>query len=276
MIVVTGATGQLGFELQRILSGAVPVTFLNSTQLNLRNPAQITSVITELHPSLLINAAAYTQVDKAESEPQIAHQVNCEAPAQMAALARELGFRFIHFSTDYVFDGQADAPYTEDDAVSPQSVYGKSKADGERAILDVLPSALILRTSWVYSSHGKNFVKTVLKFGAENAKMRVVFDQIGTLTYARDLAQMVLEARDLSGIFHYSNEGVGSWYDVACAVKRLKKLTFEIEPILSCDYPTRAKRPRYSVLDKSKLKAAISIKIPHWMESLEKCLSEIS
>ena len=286
MIVVTGSTGQLGFELHRILAGLganAPVTFLSSAELDLRNSTQIKKVIADLRPALFINAAAYTRVDKAESEPQIARQINTEAPAQIATLAREMAFHLIHISTDYVFDGKASRPYTEDDPVCPQSVYGKSKADGERAVLDILPSALILRTSWVYSSHGKNFVKTVLRFADEcktgktvPAKMRVVFDQVGSLTYARDLAQTLLAARDLSGIFNYSNEGAASWYDVACTIKKIKGLPLEIEPILTRDYPTDARRPHYSVLDKTKLKTALNIKIPHWQESLEKCLSEIS
>ncbi len=285
MIVVTGATGQLGFELRRILNNAVsghsrgdskPAIFLDSKALNLRNPEQIKNVLADLRPTVLINAAAYTQVDKAESEPEIAQEVNVNAPAHMARLAHDLGFRFIHISTDYVFDGRAREPYTEDSPISPQNIYGQTKATGERAVLEALPSALIVRTSWVYSSHGHNFVKTVLRLAKERKYLRVVFDQVGSLTYAHDLAQTLLRARDLSGIYHFSNEGVSSWYDVACAVKRLKNLSLEIEPILTRDYPTPAKRPLYSVLDKSKLKSALNLKIPHWMESLEKCLKEIS
>ena len=278
MIVVTGATGQLGFELQRVLLGQSrePAIFLNSTQLNLRNSEQIKSVIVDLHPTVLINAAAYTQVDKAEGEPEIVRSVNVDAPAHMARLARNLGFRFIHISTDYVFDGKACEPYTENSQINPQNVYGRTKADGERAVLETLPSALIIRTSWVYSRQGHNFVKTVLRLAKERTELRVVFDQVGSLTYAHDLAQTLLKARDLSGIYHFSNEGASSWYDVACAVKRLKNLSLEMEPILTRDYPTPAKRPHYSVLDKSKLKSALNLKIPHWMESLEKCLKEIS
>ncbi len=280
MIVVTGATGQLGFELRRLIEGSgantESVTFLNSKELDLRETPRIRSVLAEIRPSLLINAAAYTQVDKAESEPEIAHQVNVEAPKQMARLAREMNFRLIHLSTDYVFDGQACEPFREEARLNPQSVYGRTKADGEAAVLGELPTALIVRTSWVYSSHGQNFVKTVLRIAKERNEMRVVVDQVGSLTYARDLASAVLAARELSGIYHFSNEGAASWYDVACAVKRLKRLSLSVEPILTRDYPTPAKRPHYSVLDKTKIKIALNLKIPHWMESLETCLKEIS
>lgn len=280
MIVVTGATGQLGFELRRLLEGSAgntePVTFLNSKELDLRETPRIRSVLAEIRPSLLINAAAYTQVDKAESEPETARQVNVEAPKQMARLAREMNFRLIHLSTDYVFDGRACEPYREEAPLAPQCVYGQTKADGEAAVLGELPTALIVRTSWVYSSHGHNFIKTVLRLAKERNEMRVVVDQVGSLTYARDLASAVLAARELSGIYHFSNEGAASWYDVACAVKRLKRLSLAIEPILTRDYPTPAKRPHYSVLDKTKIKSELHMKIPYWMESLETCLKEIS
>lgn len=274
MIVVTGASGQLGHELKKILGDTA--RFLTSQQLNLQNLSAIQSMVEELKPSLLINAAAYTAVDKAESEPDIAKLVNADAPGEMARLAHEKKFRFVHLSTDYVFDGKAYEPYKEDHAVRPVNAYGKSKADGEAAVLKADPKALIVRSSWLYSAHGKNFVKTVLRIAQEKPSIRVVFDQIGSLTSARDLAQVLLKARDLSGIYHYSNEGVGSWYDVACAIRKICKLSMNVEAILTKDYPTPAARPAYSVLNKTKIKTDLNLKIPHWMESLEQCLKELS
>jgi dTDP-4-dehydrorhamnose reductase len=273
MIVVTGATGQLGFELRRLLGDSA--TFLDRKELDLADTLALNRKIESLKPSLLINAAAYTAVDKAESEPELARKINVEGPTELAKLGQKMGFRLVHISTDYVFDGTASTPYKETDAVHPQGIYGQTKADAEQAILHEQPEALILRTSWVYSSHGKNFVKTVLRIAQEHKVMRVVFDQIGSLTYAKDLAATILQARELSGIYHYSNEGVGSWYDVACAIKKFRNLSMAVEPILSQDYPTPAKRPHYSVLDKTKIKSALKLQIPHWMESLEKCLKEI-
>jgi dTDP-4-dehydrorhamnose reductase len=272
MIVVTGATGQLGFELRRILGDRA--AFVDRGQLDLSNVTQAS--VEKLKPTLLINAGAYTAVDKAESEPALARQVNTEGPAVLAQLGQKMGFKLIHLSTDYVFDGSATKPYREDHPLHPQSVYGKTKADGEKAVMQEQPEALIIRTSWVYSSHGKNFVKTVLRLAQEHKVMRVVNDQIGSLTWARDLADAVLQARDLSGIYHYSNEGTGSWFDVASAIKKIRGLSMAIEAIPTKDYPTQALRPHYSVLDKTKIKTALNLNIPHWMESLEKCLKEIS
>lgn len=272
MIVVTGATGQLGFELKRRLGEQA--TFVDRTGLDLANVTQ--AAVEKLKPTLLINAGAYTAVDKAESEKDLAQKINVEGPSRLAKLGQQMGFKLIQISTDYVFDGTASTPYKETDPVHPQGVYGKTKADAEKAVLQEQSDALVIRTSWVYSSHGKNFVKTVLRIAQEHKVMRVVYDQIGSLTYAGDLADAILKAKDLSGIYNYSNEGVGSWYDVTCAIKRFRNLSLAIEPILSAEYPTPAKRPHYSVLDKTKIKSALKLQIPHWMESLEKCLKEIS
>jgi dTDP-4-dehydrorhamnose reductase len=272
MIVVTGATGQLGFELKRLLGDKAQ--FVDRRELDLANVS--TAAVEKLKPTLLINAAAYTAVDKAEIEPDLARKVNTEGPATLAKLGQKLGFKLVQLSTDYVFDGTAKTPYKETDKVNPQGVYGKTKADGEKAVLQEQPGALIIRTSWVYSSHGKNFVKTVLRIAQEHKVMRVVNDQVGSLTYAGDLAAAVLQARDLSGIYNYSNEGVGSWYDVTCAIKKFRGLAMTVEPITTAQYPTPAKRPLYSVLDKTKIKSALQLHIPNWMESLEKCLKEIS
>jgi len=274
MIVVVGASGQLGFELRRqITSDAV---FLGRPEFDLDNLDQATKSIELLKPSLLINATAYNQVDKAENETQKARHINVEAPARLAEVARKLSSRMIHVSTDYVFDGTSTTPYKETDVTHPLGAYGQSKLNGEKAVLANHPQALVVRTSWLYSSHGQNFVKTVIRLDQEKKNMRVVNDQIGSPTWAKDLAAALLKGRDLAGLFHYSNEGAVSRYDFACAVKKLKNLNLAIEPIATSEYPTPAKRPHYSVLNTNKIKSALNISIPHWMESLEKCLNEQS
>ncbi len=274
MTVVFGASGQLGSELRRILpEGAI---FADVAEVDFTDLDGLTSAVREMKPTLLINAAAYTAVDKAESERELAFQVNCAAPQRLAELASLMKFKLIHVSTDYVFNGQSAAPYEEFQDTDPLNVYGESKAEGEKAVTEACPQALIVRTSWVYSSFGKNFVKTVLRVAAEKKGMNVVNDQVGSPTWAADLAKVLLTARDLEGIFHYTNEGVASWYDVAFAVKYFNKLDFPLLPIASDDYPTPARRPRMSLLSKTKIKGSLGIKIPHWMESLEKCLKEMT
>lgn len=273
MIFVTGANGQLGNELKRILPEA---TFLDRETLDLSNMSIVESFLKNNKISLLINAGAYTQVDKTESDKELALKVNSEAPSLMARYSLEKKFKLIHFSTDYVFNGNSSTPYNENDFVDPVNFYGQTKQNGEAGVLLHNPESLIIRTSWVYSTYGKNFIKTILKFGAEREILNVVFDQVGTLTSAKDLAEITLKARELSGIFHFSNEGVSSWYDVAHEIKRRKKIKANIVPILSQDYPTPAKRPHYSVLDKSKIKNDLGINIPHWTESLEICLKNLS
>lgn len=273
MILVLGASGQLGSELKRILPDA---RFFDEQQANFNDLDDVEKQIRQARPQLLINAAAYTAVDRAEEEREIAFKVNCEAPAKLAQLAADLKFKFIHVSTDYVFNGQSAAPYEEFQDTDPLNVYGESKAEGEKHVLENCPEALIVRTSWVHSASGKNFIKTVLRVAAEGKGMNVVNDQIGSPTWAADLARTLLLGRELSGIFHYTNEGVASWYDVAFAVKHLRKLDFPLLPVSSEEYPTPARRPRMSLLNKSKIKASLGIQIPHWMESLEKCLKEMS
>lgn len=273
MIFVTGANGQLGNELRLKLPHA---TFLEREKLDLSNLSQVESFLKETKIELLINAGAYTQVDKAEAEHELALKINAETPQLMARYAREKKFKLIHFSTDYVFSGQGFTPYLETDEVRPVNFYGQTKLQGEIGVMEENPESLIIRTSWVYSQFGKNFIKTMLKFGAERDSLNVVFDQIGTLTSAEDLAGVTLKARELSGIYHYSNEGVSSWYDVAYEIKRITEFKASVLPILSAEYPTPAKRPNYSVLNKNKIKNALGIKIPHWTESLELCLKKLS
>ncbi len=273
MTVVLGASGQLGSELKRIVpAGAI---FADENKIDFTDIDGLTTAVREMKPTLLINAAAYTAVDNAESERELAFKVNCAAPRRLAELAGDMKFKFIHVSTDYVFNGQSASPYEEFQDTDPLNVYGESKAEGEKGVIEACPESLIVRTSWVYSASGKNFVKTVLRVAAEKKGMNVVNDQIGSPTWAADLAKILMLGKDLTGIYHYTNEGVASWYDVACAIKYIRKLDFPLFPILSDDYPTPARRPRMSLLNKSKIKNSLGIQIPHWMESLEKCLKEL-
>jgi dTDP-4-dehydrorhamnose reductase len=274
MIYVTGANGQLGSELRQKLGPKA--VFLNRDQLDLSDIGAVERFLKQTKIELLINAGAYTLVDKAETEQKLALIINSETPKLMSKYSREKKFKLIHFSSDYVFNGNNFLPYVETDLLDPVNFYGKTKLEGERGVLEENPESLILRTSWVYSSFGKNFVKTVLRIAAERDQLNIVFDQVGTLTFAQDLADTTLKARELSGIYHYSNEGVSSWYDVAIEIRRIMKLKTTIMPILSHEYPTPAKRPHYSVLNKNKIKQALGISIPHWTESLEICLQKPS
>lgn len=273
MIYVTGSDGQLGQELRKKLPEA---TFLTRKEIDLANPQEIESFLSSTKITTLINCAAYTQVDKAETEQAHCMSINEAAPDLMARYSKSKNFKFIHFSTDYVFNGNGCTPYKETDVCDPLNFYGESKLAGEQRILQENEKSLIIRTSWVYSSFGKNFVKTILKAGAERESLNVVYDQVGTLTWASDLADITIKAQQLEGVFHYTNEGVSSWYDVAHALKKIKNFKAAVNPILSSGYPTPAKRPHYSVLDKQKIKSALNITIPHWTESLELCLKELS
>jgi dTDP-4-dehydrorhamnose reductase len=273
-IFITGATGQVGGEIQRLYPD---VTFLTRSEVDLASAESIKTYFKNLRPKLIINCSAYTQVDLAEKERELAFKVNAQAPAILAGLCE----RFVHFSTDYVFNGQGPRPYVESDPVGPVSVYGQSKLQGESLVLEANPSSVIIRTSWVYSDIGKNFVKTMIRLGIERGELKVVADQIGSPTYARDLAQVVVDNAIKSwnfkgGIYHYANEGVASWYDFAQEIMRMKGLKCRVYPLRTEDYPTPAKRPHYSVLDKTKIKTELGISIPHWKESLELCLQKLS
>lgn len=274
MIYITGANGQLGNELKKKLgSNAI---FLTREMLDLQNHDAVENFMKSTKIELLINAGAYTQVDKAEQEREVCSAINEIAPKIMARYSREKKFKLIHFSTDYVFNGAGITPYKESDKTDPVNFYGETKLKGEKSVLAENPDSLVVRTSWVYSTFGKNFIKTILKFGAERDSLNVVYDQVGSLTNAADLADIALKARELSGIYHFSNEGVSSWYDVAFELKRQKAFKASIHPVLSHQYPMPAKRPNYSVLDKAKIKNALGIQIPHWTESLNLCLKELS
>lgn len=272
MIYVSGDTGQLGFELKQILGDQA--IFLNRHQLDVSDLSQVESFFNNNKVSCFINTAAYTLVDKAEAEQDLAKKINSTSPALISSLSKKYGFKFIHFSTDYVFSGNHFVPYMEEDIKNPVNFYGSTKAEGEDAILRENPNSLIFRTSWLYSSYGKNFLNTIIRLASERSVLNIVYDQVGTPTYAAELAMVTLKSKDLSGIYHFSNEGVCSWYDFAIEIKKNLNLKCDINPILSSEYPTPAKRPNYSVLNKNKIKSDLGIKIPHWTESLELCLKK--
>jgi len=286
-ILVTGSSGQLGLSLKMIAKdySDYGFTFAQREQLDLSNGKSITAFFKQNKFDLIINCAAYTAVDKAESEPELADQINHLAVKQLAELAKQYNTKLIHISTDYVFNGQNYKPYIETDEVAPQSVYGETKLKGEQALLAEMPnSALIIRTSWVYSEYGNNFVKTMLRLGKERDALNVIFDQIGTPTYAHDLAQAIMaivssdtfkQANVNSEIYHYSNEGVCSWYDFSKTIFELSNINCDVSPIETKDYPTPATRPHYSLLNKAKIKHEFNLSIPYWKESLKQCLKTI-
>ena len=271
-ILITGANGQLGTELAKLLPEAV---LTDVADLDITDFQAVQSFVQERQIKTIINAAAYTAVDKAEDEPSVAHKINVQGPENLA----KTGCKIIHISTDYVFDGTNHQPYRPEDKTNPVSVYGKTKAEGENAVLKNAPIAAIIRTAWLYSPYGNNFVKTMRRLGAERDTLNVVADQIGTPTYAADLAKAIKQIlpqlnEQTKGIYHFTNEGVCSWYDFAVEIMRLSKLSCKVLPITSAEYPTKAQRPFYSVLDKNKIKKTFHLEIPHWKESLEQCLKQ--
>ncbi|MDP3465869.1 MAG: dTDP-4-dehydrorhamnose reductase [Sulfuricurvum sp.] len=282
-ILVTGATGQLGSEIKTIATNYPQhdFTFADRSALDISNLCKLEDYFDDKTFDVIINCAAYTAVDKAENENDLADTINHRAVSLLAKIAKKKNMTFIHISTDYVFDGQNYRPYIETDTTDPQGVYGRTKQDGENAILDVaLKNSIIIRTSWVYSSFGSNFVKTMLRLGKERDALGVIFDQVGTPTYAHDLAKTILDIlpqinNESPEIYHYSNEGVISWYDFSQAIFELSKIQCQINPITTDQYPTQAKRPHYSLLNKSKIKNNFEITIPYWRDSLKKCLKEL-
>jgi dTDP-4-dehydrorhamnose reductase len=231
------------------------------------------------HPAYLINCAAYTAVDRAEQEKDLAFQVNGEAVGVLAAICKENHTKFIHISTDYVFDGTATEPYKEDSPTNPQSVYGSSKLEGEKQAFEFNPDSIIIRTSWVYSEYGKNFVKTMVNLMKEKEEISVVNDQVGSPTYAADLAEIILQivssGKWIPGIYHFSNEGIISWFDFAVVIKELIGSHCKINPIPTYQYPTPAKRPAYSVLDTSKIRETFAVLLKNWKESVKACILNI-
>jgi dTDP-4-dehydrorhamnose reductase len=285
-ILLVGSNGQLGTELQHALAPYDTIALARPT-IDLAQPDSLRQLLIESQPQLIINAAAYTAVDKAESETELATAVNATAPAIFAEVAQQLGVFLIHVSTDYVFDGHQSHPYRETDPTHPFSAYGKTKLAGEQAIGQKCDRYLIFRTAWVYGSSGKsNFVKTMLRLGAEREEVRVVADQIGSPTWARDLAEAIAHSipqlqPEVAGIYHYTNSGVASWYDFAVAIfEEAEKLGFPLKiqrvvPITTADYPTPAQRPAYSVLACEKISKVLGTVPPHWRSSLRQMLAEL-
>jgi len=278
-VLVTGSNGQPGSETEELSKEyTYNFYFTDRTTLDISNPHAITEFIISNNINTIINCAAYTAVDKAESDAEMADTINHLAVKHLAEISKEKNIQLIHISTDYVFNGKNHMPYIETDETNPNGVYGKTKLDGEKAMIEINPkNSIIIRTSWVYSSYGANFVKTMLRLGKEKESLGVIFDQVGTPTYARDLAQAILEiipkiSSDKVEIYNYSNEGVLSWYDFAKEIMQMAKLNCEINPIETKEYPTPAQRPHYSLLNKSKIKKAFNLTIPYYKDSLNECL----
>ncbi len=277
-ILITGCNGQLGSEMRLMENEYTQHTFFNTDveELDITDQSAIDEFVDNNGIEGIVNCAAYTAVDKAESNNQLCTALNTEAPAYLAvAMARRSGW-LIQISTDYVFNGTKYKPYIETDTPCPDSVYGSTKLAGEFAASKFCKNTMIIRTAWLYSSFGNNFVKTMIRLGKEKPELSVVFDQIGTPTYARDLARMIMTAIEkgvVPGIFHFSNEGVCSWYDFTKAIHRLTGITTcKVKPIHTSEYPTPATRPAYSVLDKTKIKTTYGIEIPYWEDSLAECI----
>ena len=279
-ILIIGAKGQLGSEFGEISLeyDSYNFSFVDIDELDITNKQKLNDYFENNRVDIIINCAAYTAVDKAETEYELADKINHIAVRNLAEIAKRENSKLVHFSTDYVFDGRNYKPYTEDDSTNPQGVYGLTKLNGEKALMDINPhGSIIIRTSWVYSSFGNNFVKTMLRLGEERDELNVIYDQIGSPTYARDLAKAVMDIlpqlnnSDVA-IFNYSNEGVLSWYDFAIEIMKNANLGCSIMPIETKDYPTPAKRPHCSLLNKTKIKNKFNLTIPYWKDSLKECL----
>ena len=274
MFLVTGANGQLGHELRLLLGDSA--VYAGHSELDISDEAAVKAVFEAQRFDFVINCAACTAVDKAEDDFEAADRINRLGPALLAKYGRHV----IQVSTDYVFDGTAHLPYKEEDEVNPVSVYGSTKLAGEEAVLAEADTAVVIRTSWLYSCFGSNFVKTMRRLGAERDSLGVIFDQVGTPTHAADLAAAIVAILPqikpgTKEIYHYSNEGVASWYDFAIAIMSESGLFCEVRPLETSEYPTRAKRPAYSVLNKAKIRRDFGLSIPHWMDSLKRCIAKL-
>ncbi len=284
-VLVVGKSGQLAWELQRTCPDSVELIALGRSEADIRDSAAMAEVIKRLQPACVINASAYTAVDKAESEPEEAYAVNSDGVLGLAQICKELGIRLVQVSTDFVFDGNKNTPYQPSDTPQPAGVYGASKRAGENHLREILPdSSVIVRTSWVYSSHGNNFVKTMLRLMAEKPELGVVYDQVGTPTWAKDLATwiwQVVAKPEVSGVYHWSDAGVASWYDFAVSIQNLAldngilQAAIPIKPIPTSAYPLPAKRPAYSVLDKTTASFATGLEPRHWRDQLALMLKEL-
>ena len=280
VILVTGSSGQLGQAI-RSVAGEFPEVafhFADSSDLDITDIAQVQSTFDRISPDFCINTAAYTAVDKSESEPDKARKVNVLGAANLASVCLSKNTTLIHVSTDFVFDGNNDQPYSEEDPTNPAGIYGMTKRDGELEIQKIMDRHFIVRTSWVYSEFGNNFMKTMLRIASEREEISVVNDQVGTPTYAVDLARALVEialsGKTVYGVYHFSNDGAASWYDFAREIFTRTKSTVNLKPIPTSAFPTPAKRPAYSVLDKSRITSVFGIKIRPWQEALAACLGK--
>ncbi len=272
MYLITGSNGQLGRELAALLPDAI---LTDVDVLDITDADAVLKFVRDNNIDTIINCAAYTAVDRAEDDADTAHKINVVGPENLA----KTGCKIVHISTDYVFDGTGHRPYTTDDDTAPVSVYGKTKRAGEQAVLKNADIAIIIRTAWLYSAHGNNFVKTMLRLGTEHDQINVVCDQIGTPTFAGDLAAAIVKilpqmTHENRGVYHFTNSGVCSWFDFATEIMELSGLDCDVCPIPTSAYPTRATRPFYSVLDKSKITETFNVSTPHWKKSLKKCLKQ--
>ena len=281
-ILITGCNGQLGNEIQKLEKVNPQHIFFNTdvAELDITNQLAIDQFIQENKIDGIINCAAYTAVDKAESNKLLCTALNAEAPAYLAMSIEKRGGWLVQVSTDYVFDGTKHTPYVETDTPCPDSVYGSTKLAGEIAVQKLWKKTMIIRTAWLYSTFGNNFVKTMIRLGKEKSELGVIFDQIGTPTYARDLAVAIMTAVNkgiVPGTYHFSNEGVISWYDFTKAIHRIAGINgCHVKPLHTAEYPTPANRPHYSVLDKTKIKDTYGIEVPYWEESLQECITELT
>ncbi|MBQ3682488.1 MAG: dTDP-4-dehydrorhamnose reductase [Succinimonas sp.] len=271
-ILVTGSNGQLGTELRKLLPDAV---FTDAAELDITDAGSVNDFVRKNQIETIVNCAAYTAVDKAEDEEELAYRINARGPENLA----KTGCRLVHISTDYVFNGESSIPYEPSHETAPLSAYGRTKLAGERLVLEHNSQAVIIRTAWMYSRHGNNFVKTMRRLGENRDCVNVVNDQIGTPTFAGDLAAAIVAiipqiTEETAGIYHYTNEGVCSWYDFAYEIMAFSGYSCKVYPVSSAEYPTKAHRPSYSVLDRSLIKEVFKIEVPYWKESLKKCLSQ--
>ena len=284
-ILVTGSNGQLGWELGQLAAAypAFEFVLVDRSQLDLAFPDTFENIIQAIGPDCIVNTAAYTAVDKSETEKDLSYTVNATAIQALASICKNLAIPFITYSTDYVFNGEATEPYATSTKVDPVNYYGSTKAAGESMAMEANENTIIIRTSWVFSSHGNNFVKTMMRLMKERESLNIVADQKGRPTYAKDLAlatmnmiEAIHAGKTIKGVYHFANQGETTWYDFAAKIKAIANLSCELQPIETKDFPTPAKRPAYSVLDTSKIEQDLAIDIRHWEAALATCIKEIS